>query len=149
MNRLRHLFKWGVENELVKPIVFDALRCVAGLRFGKSGAKETEPIKPVADWVVDATLGYCSPQVAAMIQLQRVAGMRSGEVCRVANLERHDGGRTWSQMKLQLESLGYHVDTNGTFSDSGGDASGGDRRKLGHGAFDSSVDDTDARSGSR
>lgn len=28
----------------------------------------------------------------------------------VANLERHDGGRTWSQMKLQLESLDYVVD---------------------------------------
>lgn len=29
----------------------------------------------------------------------------------VANLERHNGGCTWSQMKLQLESLGYRVDT--------------------------------------
>jgi hypothetical protein len=63
INRLRRIFKWGVENELVRPEVLAALKCVVGLRFGKSGAKETEPIKPVAEWVVEATLPYCSPQV--------------------------------------------------------------------------------------
>jgi hypothetical protein len=73
--------KWGIENELVRPEVLEALKCVAGLRYGRSGAKETEPIKPVADAWVNATLPYCSPQVAAMIELQRVTGMRSGEVC--------------------------------------------------------------------
>src|SRR5205823_5163861 len=96
MNRLRHLFKWGVENELVKPSVFDALRCVAGLRFGKTGAKETEPIKPVPDAFVDATLVYCSPPVAAMIQLQRVAGMRSGEVCRMRTADINTNGAVWT-----------------------------------------------------
>ncbi len=28
----------------------------------------------------------------------------------VANLERHDGGRTWQKMRLQLERLGYTID---------------------------------------
>lgn len=28
----------------------------------------------------------------------------------VANLERHDGGRTWKKMKSQLEALGYAID---------------------------------------
>ena len=30
----------------------------------------------------------------------------------VANLERHDGGRTWSKMKRQLEAEGYAVETS-------------------------------------
>ncbi|MEX2285375.1 MAG: DNA (cytosine-5-)-methyltransferase [Gemmatimonadota bacterium] len=30
----------------------------------------------------------------------------------VANLERHDGGRTWKRMRAQLEELDYTVDTN-------------------------------------
>src|SRR5262249_53377334 len=56
INRLRRIFKWGVENELVPPEVYNALRCVSGLQFGRSKAKEAEPVKPVADWAVDATL---------------------------------------------------------------------------------------------
>jgi hypothetical protein len=75
INRLRRIFKWGVENELVPPSVYDALKCVTGLQFGRSKARETEPVKPIADWAVDATLPYCSPQVATMISLQRLPDM--------------------------------------------------------------------------
>lgn len=96
MNRLRHIIKWGVENELVRASVHESLRCVAGLRYGKGGARETAPITPVADAFVDATIDHCSPQVAAMIQLQRLAGMRSGEVCSMRTADINTQGKVWT-----------------------------------------------------
>lgn len=104
-NRIRRIFKWGIENELVRPDVLAALKCVSGLRYGKSEAKETEPIKPVADWVVDATLPYFSPQVASMIQLQRVTGMRSGEVCRMRMADINTQGTTWTYTPARHKTL--------------------------------------------
>jgi len=59
-NRLRRIFKWRIESELVRPDVLAALQCVVGLRYNKSGAKESEPIKPVPPASDDATLPHCS-----------------------------------------------------------------------------------------
>lgn len=96
INRVRHIFKWAVENELTPAATIDALRCVAGLRYGKSDAKETEPIRPVPAAYVDAVLPYVAPQVAAMIDLQRVTGMRSGEVCRMRGTDLNMAGSVWT-----------------------------------------------------
>ena len=74
-------FKWGTENELVPPSVFHGLQSVAGLKAGRSEARETDPLKPVPNIFVDAVLPFVSPQVKAMIELQRLTGMRLGEVC--------------------------------------------------------------------
>jgi integrase len=95
VNRIRHLFKWGVENQLVGPSVFHGLQAVAGLRYGRSGAKETAPVKPVPDAFVDAVLPHVSRQVAAMIELQRVTGMRSGEVTIMRACDISTNGRVW------------------------------------------------------
>lgn len=58
-----------------------ALMTVRGLEKGRTEARETEPVKPVADAVVDVTLPYVLPPVRAMIQVQRLTAMRPGEVC--------------------------------------------------------------------
>lgn len=84
ISRIRQIFKWGAENELVPAGIVEGLRCVAGLRYGKTTAKETEPVRNVNAAYVDAILPFCSPQVAAMIELQRLTGMRPGELCRMA-----------------------------------------------------------------
>ncbi|HET6325478.1 MAG TPA: site-specific integrase, partial [Planctomycetaceae bacterium] len=48
-----------------------------------SGAKETEPIRPVDEGTVSATIPHLSPVLAAMVRLQLLTGMRPGEVCRL------------------------------------------------------------------
>jgi integrase len=95
VNRLRHIFKWAVENELIASTVLHGLQAVSGLRAGRSKAKETAPIRPVPDAFVDAVLDYLSPQVAAMIQLQRLTGMRSGEVTAMRGADINTSGRVW------------------------------------------------------
>jgi integrase len=95
VNRVRHIFKWGVAEQLVPPSVMQALQAVAGLQYGRSEARETEPVKPVPDAFVDAVLPHVSRQVAAMIQLQRVTGMRSGEVAIMRCCDINMNGRVW------------------------------------------------------
>ena len=80
VGRIKRLFKWGVENELVAAEVLQGLQAVAGLRSGRSAARETDPICPVADDVIEATCRQVTPVVAVMIQLQRYTGMRLGEL---------------------------------------------------------------------
>ena len=79
--RLRHVFKWAVSKELVPAFVHHGLVTLPPLKAGRTTARESEPVKPVADAVVDATLPFLSAVVAAMVQVQRLTGARPGEVC--------------------------------------------------------------------
>src|SRR5215467_4576570 len=72
------MFKWAVADEMVPPAVHQALSTVEGLRKGECDVRETRKVKPVSDAYVDAVLPHVSRQVAAMIQLQRLTGMRPG-----------------------------------------------------------------------
>jgi integrase len=74
------MFKWGVGEELIPGSVLEALRAVPGLRRGRTEAPESEPVKPVPDEHVDAVKPHVSKQIWAMIELQRLTGMRPGEV---------------------------------------------------------------------
>ena len=80
VNRIKRVFKWAVSEELAPCGSYEALRSVSGLRFGRTTARETDPVKPVPRVWVDAVLPYLSPQVAAMVQVQELAGMRPCEV---------------------------------------------------------------------
>jgi len=80
VNRIKRFFKWAVSEDLIPSSVFESLRTVDGLRYGRSSARESAPVRPVDDAIVTATLPFLSPQVAAMVQLQRLTGMRPGEV---------------------------------------------------------------------
>ena len=81
IHRIRRMFRWGVENELVHPSILQALEAVAALAKGKTDAPETAPIGPVADTVVDATLPHMGAVVADMVRFQRLTGCRPQEVC--------------------------------------------------------------------
>jgi integrase len=78
---IKRMFKWAVENELVPASVYHGLQAVCGLKKGRSDAKETKPIRPIAAEHVEATLPFLNPAVRAMVQLQGFTGMRPGEVC--------------------------------------------------------------------
>ncbi|MGC8560909.1 MAG: tyrosine-type recombinase/integrase [Phycisphaerae bacterium] len=93
--RIVRMFKWAVSRELVPVTVYQALKAVEGLRRGKSAARETEPVKPVAWSTVEATLPFVNSHVAAMIRLQWLTGMRSGEVCRMSMADLDMSGDLW------------------------------------------------------
>jgi integrase len=80
IGQVKRAFKWAVAEELVPPSLYHGLQAVAGLTFGRSKARETEPVRPVPDLHVAVVLPFVSPVVAAMIMLQRLSGMRAGEI---------------------------------------------------------------------
>lgn len=95
VSRIRQAFRWAVENELVPGEVLQALRAVAGLKRGRSRAKESVPVRPVDRGAVEAVLPHVARQVAAMIELQWLTGMRPQEVVQMRMAELDRGGRVW------------------------------------------------------
>jgi integrase len=80
ISRIVRMFKWAVEEEIIAETVHRALAAVRGLEKGRTEARDTEPVKPVAEAVVNATLPYMLPHVRGMVELQLLTGMRPGEV---------------------------------------------------------------------
>ena len=96
--RVRHVlraFKWAVGEEMVPPSLHHGLKAVPGLRRGRADVRESEPVKPVPDAFVDAIQPHVSRQVWAMVQLQRLSGMRPGEVCIMRTIDLDTSGRAW------------------------------------------------------
>ena len=95
MNRVRQLFGWAVESELLPVHVHQALKWVKGLRKGRSAAKETGPVAPVSEAAIRAVLPHLSPQIAAMVQLQHLCGARPQEVVAIRPCEVSTDGDVW------------------------------------------------------
>ncbi len=95
IERVRRIFKWAVAEELVSPVVYQALTAVAGLQRGRTEARETEPVEPVDDAVVDATLPFLNRQVAGLVEFQRLTGCRPGEACRIRRCDIDTSGTVW------------------------------------------------------
>jgi len=95
-DRVKAVFKWGVGKQLVPSAVYESLRCVSGLRTGRTTARESDPVRPVSDADVAATLPHLTSVVRGMVQLQRLTAARPGEICsmRVGEIDRT--GDVWT-----------------------------------------------------
>jgi integrase len=95
IGRIRRMFKWGVSQELVPTDTLVALNSVAGLRAGRSKAIESAPVLPVSEAAIEAVRPHVSRPIWAMIQLQRVTGMRPGEVTIMRGCDITMSGSVW------------------------------------------------------
>ena len=95
VNRIKRFFRWAVSEEHVPASVYEALRTVAGLRCGRTEARETEPVVPAPDEAVETLLPYLAPPLSAMVQLQRLTGMRSGEMVIMRPCDIDRSGVVW------------------------------------------------------
>ena len=77
---VKRCFKWAASEELIPSAVFQALSTVDGLRRGRSAAKETEPVRPVALEDVEAVRPYLPAPVRALVDLQLLTAARPGEL---------------------------------------------------------------------
>jgi integrase len=71
----------STEHELIPSEWYRRLADVRGIAANRTAAKEPEPVLPVEDGVIEATVRELTPTVSAMVRLQLAAGMRPGEVC--------------------------------------------------------------------
>jgi integrase len=95
VNRIKRMFRWGLDRGLVSPEVSAVVGAVAPLRKGRTIAKETDDVSPVDDVTVDATLPHLSPLVADMVRIQRLTGMRSDNLCAMRPCDIDRSGDVW------------------------------------------------------
>jgi integrase len=95
VGRIVRMCKWAVSEELVPETVHRALATVRGLEKGRTEARKGKPVLPVPEAFVEAALPHVPPPVRAMIRLQRLAGMRPGEVCLMRPCDLDTGGGVW------------------------------------------------------
>ncbi|WP_437203495.1 tyrosine-type recombinase/integrase [Planctomicrobium sp. SH664] len=95
MSRIRGMFKWAASEKMVDQSVWLELRTVDGLKAGRSRALEPEPVGTVPDALVDAIKPHVTTTVWAMVSLQRLTGMRPGEVLRMRACDINMGGSVW------------------------------------------------------
>lgn len=95
IGRVKRIFKWAASEQLLPATVLVALQTVSGLQKGRSEAPEREPVRPVADEHVDATLPFLAPTVAAMVRVQRITGMRPQDVCGIRPVDLDTSRPVW------------------------------------------------------
>jgi integrase len=95
IGRITRVWKWAVSEELVPVAVYQELKSVEGLAKGRTEARETEAVTPVAVPHVEATLPFLLPPVQAMVRLQMHTGMRPGEVCAMRACDIDMTGKVW------------------------------------------------------
>ncbi len=96
VSRIKSMFKWAAANEMIPASIHHALLTVSGLRSGRTDAREGKQVLPVPEDDIAAIMPYVSRQVWAMVQLQCVTGMRSGEVASMRPCDIDTTGEIWS-----------------------------------------------------
>jgi len=107
VNIVRRIFKWAAAQQIISASIFYGLSAVEGLRRGRTSAKESKNIRPVTETVVRKVLPFSCPTIAAMIELQMLTGMRSGELCRMRPCDIDISGHIW-QYLLQQHKTQHH-----------------------------------------
>ncbi len=95
INIIKQMFQWAVSHELVPVHIFQALRTVEGLKRGRTEARESKPVKPVAAEHIYNMLPYVAKHIAAMLELQLLTGMRSGELVIMRPCDIDTSGNLW------------------------------------------------------
>jgi integrase len=95
MKRITRLFRWAASEGRLPPSVPQALGLIPGLRRGKTAARATNPVLPVDDKLVEATLCHLPDVVADMVRFHRLTGARPAEVCILRPMDVDRSGDTW------------------------------------------------------
>jgi integrase len=96
VGRIKRMFRWATENEIVPPSVYHGLLAVRGLQRGRCAAKEAEPVRPAPEALIDAVRPHVSRPVAALIDLQLLTAARPGELCIMRGCDLNMAGRIWT-----------------------------------------------------
>ena len=105
---IKQAFKHGAKFGWIDPPTYHALLSVDGLKAGRTKAPEYRKIESVSEEIVEKTLPYLSPVVAAMVQVQRLSGMRPQDVrnCRACDFDRSGDVWKYTPYTHKTEHLG-------------------------------------------
>jgi integrase len=95
VGRIRRMFRWAVSEELVPVNTLVSLETIRDLQQGRSDARETDSVRPVADAAIDAIREHVPPEVWGLIQFQRRTGARPGEAVIIRGCDLNMAGEIW------------------------------------------------------
>jgi len=95
VNRVRHVFRWGAGRELVPASVWQARAAVEALAAGRCAAREPEPVAPVTEREIEATLPHLPAVAVALVRFMLWTGCRPGEAVALRGRELERAGRVW------------------------------------------------------
>lgn len=93
----RQMVAWALDEGIIPAQVAAELSVARPLKPHRSAARETEPVRPAPEADVEAALRTMPPNLSAMARVQRLTGMRPGEVCamRWSRIDRDGPLGTW------------------------------------------------------
>lgn len=113
MERIVRVFKWGTAQELVPSGIHEALKSVESLKKGRTTAKDYDPVEPVSDKVVEATVKHLQKIPADMVRFQRHTGCRSGEMVIMRPVDIDQSAEVWvyvpAKHKTQHHGKSRHI----------------------------------------
>lgn len=95
VERVRGIFRWGVENELVPAAILHGLEAVRALAKGRTDAPEETPILPVPFEVVEATLPRLRPLLRALVRFHLATACRADEAVRLRPCDLDRSATPW------------------------------------------------------
>ncbi|MCE5280300.1 MAG: tyrosine-type recombinase/integrase [Planctomycetaceae bacterium] len=95
VGRIKRIFRWATENELVPGNSYHSLQAVVGLKRGHCQVREGRTVRPVPMHMVEAIRPFVSQQVWAIIQLQLFTAARSGEIVIMRPCDIDRSGKIW------------------------------------------------------
>ena len=110
IGRLKRVFRWAVSYELLPATVYEALRTIPGLQRGRGEARDTDPIKPVAEDDVRATLPFLPAVVAALVQVQLLTACRVSEALNMRAIDLNMSGPVWTYKPLKHKNRNRGID---------------------------------------
>lgn len=109
---IRTCFRWSARppRRWLNASVVHDLQLVEALKYGRSYAKESERVKPVPDELVEAVLPHLPHVVATMVRVQRLTGMRPGEVCIARSCDIDCSEKVWSYRPAEHKLQHHGID---------------------------------------
>ncbi len=94
-DRIKRCFLWGGQKEMIPAATYTALRLVKGLKSGRTDAKESKPVKPIAPSIIFETLTHMGKIPSDMVRIQMLTGCRPGEVCMMRPCDIDRSSEVW------------------------------------------------------
>ena len=78
---VKHMLDWALDEAIIPATVKAELTQVHNVKRGRTSAPERQPVRPVDDETISATIAHMMPNTADMVRVHRLTGMRPCELC--------------------------------------------------------------------
>lgn len=110
ISRIRRIWRWAVENELVDVSVLHLLASISPLKKGRVPVPEERKIRAVPVEIVLTTLEYLNEMLRDMVLVHLYSGMRAEELVALRPCDVDRSGTPWSFCVRDEDNKKAHLD---------------------------------------